>query len=215
MRTSRSIFLFSIINLIATIIFILYLPNYVIFGFLQNFYASELVNKWFNLIIPIIEVICALIIYLIDVFNKNGNHKYRYLMSWITIAFVTVFAWTLMFIQYKNVGLGTVEYWPWSILIMFPIGFFMLSEGYDTLTKDIKEPSIFGFKCIKNNNLYWEKVHNVAGFNAILVGISAFIIAVVNELVFNSLYAYVVIIGIWFVVYILITSIYAGSFKNK
>ena len=79
MRTSRSIFLFTIINLVAGIVFIFQLPENVIFGFLSNFYATEFINRWYNLIIPIAQVISTFIIFMVDVYKPDVPHKYRYM----------------------------------------------------------------------------------------------------------------------------------------
>ena len=106
MKYSRSIFIFSIINLICTFICIKYLPDNVIFGITGNFYASEFISKWANLIIPIAQVICMGIIYFVDVFNRNVPHKYRYLISWVAIAFTTYLMWVLMFLQLENNEIG-------------------------------------------------------------------------------------------------------------
>ena len=88
MRISRSIFIFSILNLIGVISFICFLPENVIFGFTGNLYASEFIGKWYNLMIPVIQVIITLIIFLVDIFNPNP-HRYRYLTSWVAVSFTT------------------------------------------------------------------------------------------------------------------------------
>ncbi len=215
MRTSRTIFLFSVLNLIAGIVFIFQLPENVIFGFISNFYATELINRWYNLIIPIIQVICMLIIYLVDIYKPDVPHKYRYLTSWVALSFTTFIMWCLMFFQYENLELGRITHWPMTVIILFPIALFMLAHGYSSISKNMSEFSFFGFKGVKNNEFAWKKVHNFAGSMGILVGVAMLVMAVLNELVWDTYWIYLVAFGVWFVFYFLLSTVYALSFKDN
>lgn len=215
MRTSRIIFIFTLINLVAGIAFIFQLPDNVVFGFLSNFYATEFINRWYNLIIPIAQVISAFIIFMVDVYHPNVPHKFRYMISWVAIAFTTFVMWVLMFIQYENLILGKITHWPLAIIILFPIALFMLAQGHALKNKDMKEFSIFGFQGVKENESVWGKVHAVAGNNSIFVAIVLFALAVISELIWPVNWVYLVAFGVWFVFYYLITTVYAISFKHN
>lgn len=215
MRTSRSIFLFTIINLVAGIVFIFQLPENVIFGFLSNFYATEFINRWYNLIIPIAQVISTFIIFMVDVYKPDVPHKYRYMISWVAISFTTFVMWVLMFMQYENLTLGKITHWPITIIILFPIALFMLAQGYAIKSKDINEFSLFGFKGVKGNESAWSKVHHFAGNNSIFVAVVFFVLAVVSELIWPSNWVYLVAFAVWFVFYYLISTVYAMSFRNN
>ncbi len=215
MRTSRNIFLFTIINLIAGIVFILQLPENVVFGFLSNFYASEFINRWYNLMIPIAQVIAAFVIMMIDIYKPNVPHKYRYLTSYVAISFTTFIMWVIMFIQYENLVIGKIVHWPLSVVILFPIALFMLADGYAKVSKDIKEFSLFGFKGVREDPSAWQKVHSFAGKIMMLISLVFLALAVLNEIIWQTNWIYLIAFIIWFVFYYLITTIYALSFRSN
>jgi hypothetical protein len=215
MRTSRNIFLFTLINLVAGIVFIFELSENVIFGFLSNFYATEFINRWYNLIIPIAQVISAFIIFMMDVYKPDVPHKFRYLISWVAISFTTFVMWVLMFMQYENLTLGKITHWPLTVIILFPIALFMLAQGHALKSKDMNDFSFFGFKGVKGNASGWSKVHKFAGNNSIFVAIVLFALAVISELVWPSNWMYLIAFAVWFVFYYLITTVYALSYRNN
>lgn len=214
MRTSRSIFIFSLINLICAIWFICYLPNNVIFGLTGNLHASEYIGRWYNLIIPIVQVICMLVIFLIDIFNPK-DHKYRYLTSWVAISFTTYLMWVLMFLQYENFELGVKLIWPWTIIILFPIGLFLLAEGFYTMNKSMEDFSIFGFEWVRNSSLVWKKTHRVAGASLIVFSIATIVLSVLNEIFWHTWWIYVIVVGIWLIAHYLYTVISANNYAKR
>lgn len=215
MRTSRNIFLFTLINLIAGIIFINQLPENVVFGFLSNFYANQFINRWYNLMIPIAQVITAFVIFMVDIYKPNVPHKYRYVTSWVAISFTTFLMWVIMFIQYENLVIGKIVHWPLTVVILFPIALFMLADGYAKFYKSMNEFSLFGFKGVKNNPTNWERVHNFAGRIMMFIGFVFLVIAVLNEIFWQTNWIYLIAFVIWFVLYYLITTIYALSFRDN
>lgn len=215
MRTSRNIFLFTIINLIAGIVFINQLPENVVFGFLSNFYANQFINRWYNLMIPIAQIITAFVIFMVDIYRPNVPHKYRYVTSWVAISFTTFLMWVIMFIQYENLVIGKIVHWPLTVVILFPIALFMLADGYAKLSKDMNEFSLFGFKAVKNNPTAWTKVHRFAGRIMMFISIVFLVMAVLNEIIWQTNWIYLIAFIIWLVLYYLITTIYALSFKDN
>lgn len=216
MKTSRSIFLLTIINLICTLIFIKYLPDNVVFGFTGEFIATEYVTKWSNLIIPIAQVIACGIIFFIDVFNKDVYHKIRYLTSYIAFAITTYLMWTLMFMQISNFELAVNLSWPWSIIVLFPFALFFFAEGFDEIFyKPMTENSIFAVSWVKNSPIVWSKTHKFSGIMCILTGIITIIIAVVNELVWHTNWIYVIAVLVWLFVYYLFSIIYSYTVAIK
>lgn len=215
MKTSSKIFMFTIINLIATIIFIRHLPENVIFGLTGNFFASEFIGRWYNLMIPIAQVISTGIIWLVDVFRPNVPHKYRYLTAWVAVAFTTYLVWVLMFLQLNNFELGVALKWPWTIVILFPIALFLLAEGLYEYNKDMSEKSIFGFRAVRENPIVWKKTHRVAGVTTFIVAITLIVLAVLNELLWHVWWIYLVALGVWLVVYYLFTLLCAYSISKN
>lgn len=211
MRNSRSIFIFTIINLICTFICIKYLPDQVIFGLTGNLQASQFVSKWSNIIIPIAQVITGAIIFFLDVFHRDVPHKYRYLISWVAIAFTTFVMWVLMFLQMENSVLGESLTWPWTIIILFPIALFLFAEGMYEYSKDFEDFSIFACSWVKDSNLVWSKTHRMAGITTFIVAITLIVIAVLNELIWHTNWIYLVAVLVWFVVYYLFTLLYSYS----
>jgi len=209
MKTSRLIFLFTVINLIGAIVFIAYLPENVIFGLTGNLHASEYIGKWYNLIIPIAQVISTFIIFLVDIIHRDQVHKYRYLTAWVAVAFTTFLMWTLMFLQYENFEIGVSLNWPWTIMIFFPVALFLLAEGLYEYNKSMEDFSIFGMKWVRNSKIVWKKTHKVAGITSYLVSIILFSLAIINELVWHTYWIYLVAVLVWLFIYYLFTLLYA------
>jgi len=214
MRISKSIFIFTLINLISAIIFICFLPSKVIFGLTGNLHASEFIGRWNNLIIPIVQVACSLTILLIDVFNPR-EHKYRYLTAWVAISFTTYLMWVLMFLQYDNSTLGEALNWPWTIVLLFPIALFFLAEGYYIRNKEMDDFSIFGLKWVRESSLVWRKTHDTAGITLIITAFSMLILAVLNEIFWHTWWIYLVVFLIWFVVHYLYTMACADRYAKR
>ncbi|MBE5735847.1 MAG: SdpI family protein [Clostridiales bacterium] len=213
-KTSRLIFIYSVINLICAIVFMFFLPDNVIFGLTGNLYASTYISRWYNLIIPITQVICMLVIYLLDVYNPK-EHKYRYLISWVALAFTTYVMWVLMLLQYNNYALGVSLDWPWAIMILFPFGLFFIAEGYYTINKDKDDFSIFGYRWVKSNSIVWRQTHIIAGRSLIFVAFVLLIISVLNEIFWDTYWIYLVALLVWCVCHWLYTSLYAKSIADK
>lgn len=210
MRTSRSIFLLTVINFVLTFVFLKYLPDQVLFGLTGNFYASEFVSKWTNIIIPSCQIIACGIIFLVDVFHRDVPHKYRYLTAYVAFAFTTYAMWILMFMQMNNSEIGVPLDWPWTIIILFPIGLFLLAEGFDEIFyKPMSEFSIFGFSWVRKSPIVWEKTHKCSGTCCILTGLILIVLAVLNELIWHTLWIYLVALLVWLCLYILFTILYA------
>ena len=210
MKTSGRIFFLTVLNLILTIIFIQYLPKMVIFDLTGNLYASAFMSKWYNLFIPIAQVISCGIIFLIDIIHRDKEHKYRYLTAYVAFCFTTYVLWVLMFLQLNNFDLGVALKWPWTIMILFPIALFLFAEGFDEIYyKPMTEMSIFAFSWVKNSPIVWNKTHKFSGRACILTAITLIVLAVVNELVWHTYWIYLVAVLVWLCVYFLLTILYS------
>ena len=207
MKRSRLIFLFTILNLICSIVFICYLPENVVFGFTSNFQAMEIINKWYNLIIPIIMLIVIGIIFFVDVFTPTAVHRYRYLIAWVAIAFTTYIYWIMLFIQMENFEIGQTLKFPISLIILLPISLFLYAEGYFEYYKEFGSKSIFGFSWVRNNVSAWVETHKVAGRLSYVVATAYIVLAICNELVWQTNWIYLIAFAVWFVVYYLLTVI--------
>lgn len=214
MRTSRSILVFTIVNLICGGLFIFMLPDNVIFGITGNLHASQYISRWYNLIIPIVQVISALVIYLLDVFAPK-YHKYRYLIAWVAIAFTTYLMWVLMMLQYSNHLLATDLTWPWTIIIVFPIDMFLLAEGFYATQKDKDDFSIFGFRWVRESSLVWNETHKIAGWSLIVVAMTQLVLAVLNELYWSVWWIYLIMLAIWVVAHWLYTYLCALNYGKR
>ena len=216
MKTSRSIFLLTIVNLLCTFVFIKFLPNEVIFGLTGNLFASEFVTKWSNLIIPIAQVIACGVIFLIDVFNSDVEHKYRYLTAYVAVAFTTYVMWILMFLQLNNFEIGVKLTWPWTIIILFPIALFLFAEAFDEYYyKPMTEASIFAVKCVKTSSIVWTKTHKFSGVMCGLTALTMIVLSVINELVWHTYWVYLVVVLTWLLVYYFATIIYSRHLAKK
>lgn len=209
MKNSRLICLFSLLNLFGVIIFILYLPDIVIFGLDAHLFATEYVSKWYNLIIPIIQLIATFIIFIIDVYNPEKRHRYRYLTAWLAISVAMIITWALMFLQQANFEIGVSLSWPISVIILLPIGLLLMAEGYDTIDKKMTEISMFSFKCVKESSIVWRKTHKLAGYIGIIMGFAMIALAFINEICLHTKYIYLIALAIWLVFYYFFVTIYS------
>lgn len=214
MNKSKSILMFTVLNLIGAIIFICYLPDKVIFGLTGDLRASEYIGKWNNLIIPIVQVICMLIIFLLDIFRPR-EHKYRYLISWVAISFTTWLMWVLMFLQYENFEIAVKLSWPWTVVLVLPVALFFLAEGFYTINKDMDDFSIFGVKSVRASSLVWKNTHRVAGISLIITAFAMIILSILNELIWHTWWIYLVMLIIWLVIHVLFTYACADNYAKR
>ena len=219
MNRSKLLFMFSLINLIAVFVCTLMLPNAVAFRFDSNFIISELISRWYNIIIPVLQLIACMVIMIID-FKENGEiyHLYRYIITYVAVSIATFYTWIMLAIQFENLSIGDKVIAPISMLILAPIALFMVAYGYYQSAKKYGTNSIFGFKFVKANPIVWRKTHKVAGFLSSFSGMIVIILAILNETIFKTNWIYLIAIGVWVLIYYCFTFIYAykeSRFYNK
>lgn len=218
MKKSRLLTLFTIANFISTLCFIIFvLPDVVVFRFNIDMVASEFVGKWYNIILPSIATVACFIILLIDVREDGAKkHVFRYLIAYVAVSVCSYFTWAMMGIQVHltHVTNNAITI-PWTIIILFPIAYFMLANGAAEGDRQQGEASLFGFSWVKSNYIVWQKTHKLAGRMSILVGLSLFVMAVLNETIFHSDWMYCIAILVWLVVYFLFVLIYSKCIEGK
>ena len=210
MNRSKLLFGFSLINLIAVFVCIMFLPHLVVYQFDANFCVSEFVNRWYNIIIPALQVIACMVIMIIDI-GESGQikHLYRYIVTYVAVSVATLYTWIMLAIQFQGLNLGQKIIAPISVLILVPIALFMVVYGYYQSAKEFGTRSIFGFKFVKANPIVWRKTHKVAGFLSSLSGMIVIILAILNETIFRTNWIYVISIGVWLLIYYCFTFLYA------
>lgn len=210
MYRSRLLFGFSVINLIAVFVCIMLLPPMVAFKFDSNFIVSEIITRWYNIIIPALQVIACMVIMIID-FKEDGAipHLYRYIITYVAVSIATYYTWIMLDIQFENLSIGDQVIAPMSVLILVPIALFMVAYGYYQCTKKYGAKSIFAFKFVKENPIVWKKVHKVAGFLSSLSGMIIIVLAILNDTIIKCWWMYLVAVGVWVLVYYCFTFIYA------
>ncbi|MBE5738326.1 MAG: SdpI family protein [Clostridiales bacterium] len=218
MKKSRLLSLFTIANFVATLCFIIFvLPDVVVFRFTSDLVASEFIGKWYNIILPSLATIACFIILIIDVREDGAKkHVFRYLIAYVAVAVCSYFTWAMMGIQVHltHVTNNAITI-PWTIIILFPIAYFMLANGAALGDKSDSEFSLFGFKWVKSNYIVWQKTHKFAGRMSILVGLCLLVMAVLNETIYHTDWMYGIAMLAWFVLYYLFVLIYSKCIEGK
>ena len=200
MKKSTLLTLFSIVNLICVIIINLYLPDMVVFNINAKFQITEYVGKWYNIIMPILAIISCGIIMLIDI-KEDGTkkHVYRYLIAFVAVAVCVYYSWVLIGVQYIGGKIGDSITAPWTIIILFPIALFMLANGVSLRDRVFRDASLFKMDMTCNNPMVWKKTHVKAGRMSIFTGLVLCVLAVLNEIIWHTLWIYLVAFCVWFV----------------
>lgn len=219
MKKSRLLTLFTLFNFFVIMIFIIYaLPQSVCFKFsLTDMVATDFVGKWYNIIMPSLALITCLIILIIDIREDGAKkHTYRYLITFIAVCFCFYFTWIMMGIQIHLTHKSTNELTlPLSIIILFPLAYFMIANGVMEIERPHGDTSIFGFNWVKSNVIVCTKTHKFGGRLSIVTGFVIHALAVLNETNLHSTWIYVIVVLIWVFMYFLSTLIYSKVIEKK
>lgn len=215
MNRSRLLFSFSLINLISVFVCIFFLNDIVVFKFNAYFQVDQLVSRWYDIILPILQLIAVSIIMSIDI-REAGSipHVYRYIVAYIAISVATFYTWIMIAIQFGNYAIGETIKLPLTSVILIPIALVVLIYSYYQGTKPYNSFSIFGYSWVKNNPVVWQKTHFHAGRLGMISAMGLIILAIVNDIVYKSTWAYVIAFLILVVVYYLFTVLYSLSISR-
>lgn len=205
MNRSRLLFLLSLLNLVAVFVCIYFLPQTVVFKFNSDFIVDELVSKWCNIILPLIQVISCIILVVIDIKTSTIPHFYRYIVMYIAIAIAMFYTWIMIVIQFGGYHIGDRVSLPLSSLILISIGLFMPAYSYYQKGKRVGTFSIFGYGWVRKSPIVWKKTHFAASVNGAFCGLLIMACGIVNDIVFKSNWAYLVAFGFWFIIYYMST----------
>lgn len=214
MKISKSIFLFSVLNLIGTIIFIYFLPSTIVFDLTFNMNSGYFTSKWCNIVLPSLAVVITGIIVILDIYNRTKIHKYRYFISWLAVCVSMYYMWIMMLVQYRFELCNKVVF-PWSVIVSFPFAFLILTSGMNDFSKNKKEFSIFKASWVKNNLLIWKKTHYMSGVMSIIVGLIIVASVFVYEFLWNSLYIFLAVFGAWLILHYVLTIMYSYCLFKK
>jgi len=168
--------------------------------------VTELVNKWYDIIIPICQVIaCGILMFLDARDDGTIKHVYRYLVYYVAISIATFYTWFMIVMQFGQFAIGDKLTIPVTMLILAPIGLFMIAYGYYQSSKPYGSVSIFGYAWVKDNSTSWERTHRVAGVLSSITGLIILAIAIINDIVFKADLAYLMAVIVWIVIYYLLT----------
>lgn len=200
MKKSTLLTLFTVVNLICIIIATIFLPELVVFNFNAKFQITEYIGKWYNIILPILSIISCGIIMIIDIKEQGTKkHVYRYLIAYVAVAVCSFYSWVLIGVQNTGGAIGDTMTAPWTIIILFPVAYFMLANGVSLRDRVFRDTSLFKMNITMANPMVWQKTHAMAGRMSILVGLALFVLAVLNELIWHTLWIYLIAFAVWFV----------------
>jgi uncharacterized membrane protein len=215
MKNSALLLIYSIINLILCCIFLLFLPQNVAFRFDELFVVTDLISKYYNIILPIVQVVSIIIICLIDIYQKNGKkHTYRYLITYVCFAVASYFTWIMMGIQYFSSQIGLTVRFPINSLIFFVLSYFLFILSYIKIDNKIIKNSIFNFPWIKNNKFVHLKTQRFSARLGILLSIINLILAFLNDILIVSKFLTFFLILLMIIYYLIVVS-YSLILKKK
>ena len=216
MYRSKLLFVFSVVNLISVFISILFMRFDVAFKFNSGFVVTEMVSRWYDIILPILQLISCFIILFIDI--KQGwkiPHFYRYIVAYIAVSISTYYTWIMIAIHLNNYQIGDKISLPITVLIIVPIALFFLVYSYYLIGKNYKSSSLFAFKWVRLSPVVWKKTHYFAGTMGIICSALMMGLAILNDTIFRTNWIYIVVIIIWGVLYYLSTFIYSKKIYKK
>ena len=120
----------------------------------------------------------------------------------------------MIVLQFQNCMVGDKLRLPLTSLILIPIALFIMVYSHYQSSKKYCTISIFGYGWVKKNPLVWNKTHQIVGFNGAITSILLIVCAVVNDIKFQSNWAYLIAFSIWFVFYYLITLLHSIRMYN-
>jgi len=221
MKKSSLLTWFTVFNFIGILAMVLFcLPSSVVFNINAKFEITEYITKWYNIVLPVLAIIACIIILGIDI-KEQGNirHVYRYLIAYVAVAVCSYYSWVLIGIQHFGGAIGDKITAPWTMIILFPIAYFMLANGVSLYDRMYKDKSLFKMDMTEANPMVWQKTHAMAGRMSIFTGLTLFVLAVLNEFIWHTLWIYLVAFLVWFVfgfIFILIyTRIIAREYEAE
>ena len=191
------------------------MPSQVVFNFNAQFLITQLIGRWYDIILPTIAVIACFIILAVDV-RENGNkkHVYRYLIAFVAVAVCSYFSWVLIGIQTAGGAVGDKITMPWTIVLMFPVAYFFLANGVSLRDRMFRESSLYGFSWVAENPLVWQKTHVFGGRMSIFTGLVLFVLAVWNDIRLHTLWVYLIAFGVWLLFSFICVFIYSRKAYN-
>ena len=209
MNRSRLLFILSFINLLAVFVCIFFLPSMVAFKFNSDFFVEECVSRWCNIILPLIQFISCVILVITDIKTRNIPHFYRYIVMYIAISIAMLYTWVMIVIQFNGCQVGDKIYVPVSSFVLISVGLFMPAYSYYQKNKRVGTYSIFGYKWVKNSPIVWKKTHLCACITGAISGLLIMTCGIVNDISFKSNWVYLIALGIWVIVYYLVTFLHS------
>lgn len=196
MGKAKLMFFYGFLNFIGVLIAIFFLPQIGVFKFNSSFVVTQVVDKWYSIFIPTIELITCVIILLLEM-SENGTrvHKYRYLMTFVASTIANCYTWCIICIQSKGYALGDKILMPWVLLFLFVIAGIMFASGYHQYSKETLSGKFYSFSWIMHSPLAWKLTHKVAGRINVLGGFILMVSAVLYECVIPNT-AFIILITI-------------------
>lgn len=205
MGKAKLMFFYGLLNFIGVLTAIFFLPQIGVFKFDLSLKVTEVVDKWYNIFIPSIELLACVIILLLEM-SENGTkkHKYRYLMTFVASTLANCYTWTIISMQTKFYGVGDTITIPWVLLFLFIIAGIMFASGYHQYAKETLSGKFYSFSWIMQSPLAWKKTHKVAGWINVLGGVVLVVSAILYECIIpNTAFIILVTIIIVLLTYII------------
>lgn len=209
MNRGRLLFVLSLMNFFAVLVCIFFLPQMVAFRFDSSFVVDQVVDRWFNIIMPSAQLLACAIILIIDIKTYGIPHHYRYIVTYIAVSIAMLYTWIMIVIQFGNYSVGDQLVMPLSTIILVCIGLFMIAYTYYQMGKRFNSFSIFNFSWVRKFPIVWKKTHTSAGVTGTIAGLLIITCGILNDIVFKTNWIYLIAFGIYFVIYYLFTILHS------
>ena len=206
-----------VINLIATIIFIIRLPDTVPTHFDFNMVCDGIGSRWSGIIASAILCITVPLLIIGEGHGKNAsvNSKPMLIVLYFTTFLIVTVNWLVLMMMESGVGIGEKINMEFGWIVLFLLGFMLLIIGNYMPT--VRHNYTLGIRLpwtLKNEKC-WNLTHRLAGKLHVLGGILTLATAMaVKILDINYSIAFIVYLVLIIPVTILIPTVYAYQHRN-
>lgn len=182
-RISMTAIIISVVNLIASVLYISRLPETVPTHFDVNWICDGVGSRWTALLTGVLPVLCALAVPITNKYVKERNQKPFRIIMFLLDIYLIVMNWTIMPTMHSGIGIGDkleMTFVPWVIFIS--IGFLLVGTGnYFPVIQQNRNLGI-RIKWTLENEQCWKLTHRFTGRLWVVTGVIYLSIILVSML---------------------------------
>ena len=220
-KTFKRVFLItiavSLINLIASVLFLLKLPDIVPVNFNFDFVCDRVGSKWNGIFPSIILLFVAFMFYLSELKGKNAEKNSKPMTVTLLITEFIIIAVNWFFLGLMSSGADVGDRiktgYDWIILFMFSFLFIILGNYMPT----VRQNKTLGFKMpwtLKNEKC-WNLTHRFGGRLMVIAGLVTLAMTMAAKIFdISTNYIIIVYVAVILPCMLILPTIYAYSHRN-